>query len=481
MRIHLTVKTGSNQGHVFEFAEHRNFFVGRGKEAHFRIEDQGKFISRMHFMVEVNPPLCRLTDMESTNGTIVNDRRVQVVDLNDGDVITAGKTVLAVSLVEDLAEPAESIDITNVLARDETQAETDPTMTIVPRSGSSEDGRLPITVGEKAHPVSYERTTSLCRSCSVMLPGGLKRTQIASGHPDVTLFCPSCHDQLLASPQTVPGYQIVRELGRGGMGVVYLAIREADGTRIALKTIRPQAVINEAEMQRFLREASILSELDHPNIVAFHERGEASGILYFAMDYVPGVDASQLQKEQGGPIDPPRAIQIVGQLLQALDYAHAKGFVHRDIKPANILVSAEGGRELVQLSDFGLARVYQTSKMSGLTMKGDLGGTFAFMAPEQVTDLRDARPPVDQYSAGATLYKLLTDRYIYDFPSNYTGQIQTILFNDPVPILTRRPDLPVELARIIHRSLARDPKARFRDVREMRRGLEPFGGSRLES
>ncbi len=259
------------------------------------------------------------------------------------------------------------------------------------------------------------------------------------------------------------------------MGVVYLAIRDSDGSRIALKTIKPQGKTTEADIQRFLREASILSELDHPHIVAFRERGENAGLLYFAMEYVPGVDASQLQKDHGGPLAPPRAVRIISQLLQALEYAHTKGFVHRDIKPANILVDTEAGRETVQLSDFGLARVYQTSKMSGLTMKGDLGGTFAFMAPEQVTDLRDARPPVDQYSAGATLYKLLTDRYIYDMPSHYTAQIQTILFNDPIPILSRRPNLPQGLAEVIHRSLARDPNARFKDVREMRRALMAFG------
>ena len=110
MRVNLTVKAGPQQGRVFEFAEHRNFFVGRSKEAHFRIEDQGKFISRVHFMIEVNPPLCRLSDMESTNGTIVNEQRVKTVDLKDGDVITAGKTVLAVSVIDDGPDSAERSD-----------------------------------------------------------------------------------------------------------------------------------------------------------------------------------------------------------------------------------------------------------------------------------------------------------------------------------------------------------------------------------
>src|SRR4051812_28479641 len=124
MRVNLTVKSGSHQGRVFAFAEHRNFLVGRSKEAHFRIEDQGKFISRVHFMVEVNPPLCRLSDMGSTNGTIVNDLRVQAVDLKDGDVITAGMTVLAVSVIDDGPAPElssssedDSMGATNLIIR----------------------------------------------------------------------------------------------------------------------------------------------------------------------------------------------------------------------------------------------------------------------------------------------------------------------------------------------------------------------------
>ena len=129
------------------------------------------------------------------------------------------------------------------------------------------------------------------------------------------------------------------------------------------------------------------------------------------------------------------------------------------------------GREVVKLADFGLARVYQTSQLSGLTMMGDRGGTIAFVAPEQLTHFRDAKPAVDQYSAGATLYNLLTQRFVYDLPKQAEKRLLMILQDNPVPIQARGFDIPPPLADIIHRALARDPEARFADVKEMRQAL----------
>ena len=157
-----------------------------------------------------------------------------------------------------------------------------------------------------------------------------------------------------------------------------------------------------------------------------------------------------------------------------LDYAHAKGFVHRDIKPPNLLLEREEGRETVKLADFGLARAYQTSTLSGVTMKGDIAGTIAFMAPEQVNHLRESKPPVDLYAAGATLYWLLTGRYVYDLPRGLSNQILMVLQEAPVPIRSRRPDIPASLAAVIDRSLAREPEQRFADAKDMRRALLPF-------
>jgi serine/threonine-protein kinase len=287
-------------------------------------------------------------------------------------------------------------------------------------------------------------------------------------------LCPDCLARARELPQPVSGYEVIRELGRGGMGVVYLAYSTPAERLVALKTIQPEVAAGPVQVERFLREQRILQELDHPHIVPFHEMGKTESLLFFSMEYVRGTDAWCLREQHRGAFPIGRAVDWVCQLLQALDYAHAKGFVHRDIKPPNMLLQQEGNRETVKLADFGLARAYQTSTLSGLTMQGDLAGTIAFMAPEQVNHLRESKPPVDLYAAGATLYWLLTGRQIYDLPRGLSKQILMVLQDPPVPIRSRRPDIPAGLADVITRSLAREPEQRFANAKDMRRALVPF-------
>jgi serine/threonine-protein kinase len=244
------------------------------------------------------------------------------------------------------------------------------------------------------------------------------------------------------------------------MGVVYLALDFRQGHTVALKTIIPERQCGASEVERFLREARILQQLAHPHIVAFREMGELCGQLYFAMDFVAGVDARALLQREG-PLPIKRAVRLIAQALEALHHAHERGFVHRDVKPANLLVVQRDATEAVKVLDFGLARTYQMSRMSGLTMMGEVGGTVPFMAPEQLTNFREARPPVDQYAAAATLYHLLTGKYVHDFPADFQQRFLKILQDDPVPLRSRRPDVPEAVASVIHRALERSPEKRY--------------------
>jgi serine/threonine-protein kinase len=258
------------------------------------------------------------------------------------------------------------------------------------------------------------------------------------------------------------------------MGVVYLAHHKSGGPPLALKTITPSVEGSDGTLARFLREASILKRLDHTNIVGFREVGYHRGRFYFAMEYVPGPDTFELVKAHGGPLPIGRAVDLACQALDGLAYAHALGFVHRDIKPHNLLVARDGGRDLARLADFGLARIYQTSPLSGLTLAGQFGGTAGFLAPEQITNFRQAKPATDIYSLGATLYFLLTAARPFNFPAIVEQQLLMILQDDPIPIRSRRPEIPEALARAVHRALERDPAARFPDAPAMREALAPF-------
>ncbi len=412
----IAVTEGPHRGKVFQFRDHDTFLVGRSKRAHFRLPAKDEFFSRLHFLVELNPPHCQLMDMGSTNGTFVNGEKVALVELKDGDVIQGGQTVMKVTF----EDPEDEEDVTRSFQDNQ-----------IPAGGTPQ-------MGEKE-------------------PDHLVPVQLTS--------------ELSVVP-VLPGYELLRPLGKGGMGEVHLARRISDGRIVAVKTILPAVRGSATQVKRFLREAEILCQLDHPNIVKFLEMGESRGLLYFVMDYINGWDASKLVQQEG-LLSVSRTASLGCQLLDALQFAHERNFVHRDIKPGNIMVTLEAHDEL-KVVDFGLARVYQASKLSGLTITGQIIGTPKFMAPEQILQFREVNPSVDQFAAGATLYFLLTGQLIYDFPSSQRNCLLMILQEAPVPIRSRRPDIPEELAAVIHRSLAKEPADRFPDVQTMREALQAF-------
>jgi eukaryotic-like serine/threonine-protein kinase len=494
VRITLTVTEGPHQGKVFTFGEHDTFIVGRSARAQLQLSLNDQYFSRHHFLVEVNPPHCRLMDLGSRNGTFVNGTRMTSADLRDGDIIKAGHTVLLASIEQTVGSASETEAMAGApptpLAGSKTGVE--PYATVYPeeRSGGKgpftepiilteadivQDGVSTIPVHAASATPSAGSGVAACPACGGPLIAG---SWTAASGPGPAL-CGGCETAAGTQRQRIAGYRVIRELGRGAMGVVYLAVRVADGGLVALKTITPTTAATQHDIKRFLREARILRQLEHPHIVAFREMGESQGSFFFTMDYVRGIDAAKLLKQHKGGLPIGRAVELACQLLEALAYAHGRKFVHRDLKPSNLLVTegidaAGKARDVVKLADFGLARVYQSATFSGLTMQGDYGGTYPFMPPEQITHFRESQPPNDLYAAGATLYNLLTGRYVYDFPPTIERSVAMLLQDDPVPIRTRRKDIPPALARAVHRALAREPGDRHENARAMAEALAPF-------
>jgi serine/threonine-protein kinase len=278
-----------------------------------------------------------------------------------------------------------------------------------------------------------------------------------------------------AGGPAIPGYRIDHELGRGNMGVVYRATRESDGLAVAVKVITPTAGVTAKDAQRFLREARIMSSLEHKNIVRCIDSGDAGGLLYLVMELVTGPDLRQRVQERG-PLDVKKAVRLMLHALDGLAHAHAEGYVHRDVKPANLLLDGPKDRRVVKVADFGLARAFDECGISGLTMQGEVGGTPAFMAPELVTHYRDAKPAADQYSAAATLYFLLCGRFVLDFEPNARPEVHLsqIVMEERIPLRKRRADIPPGVEAVVMKALALEPQKRYRDVTALKEAIRAF-------
>jgi serine/threonine-protein kinase len=277
------------------------------------------------------------------------------------------------------------------------------------------------------------------------------------------------------TPQPVPHYTTLRELGRGAMGVVYLAQHNRTGRKVALKLIVPESAAARSAIDRFLREMSVISKLKHPNIVEWLEQGTTAGRFWFAMEYIDGTNLESVARGAGGryPID--QGCRMASQILKGLDHAHRQGFVHRDIKPENILIGrTSDGFLAAKISDFGLAKSYRSIGLSGLTFSGEMRGTIPFMPPEQMLDFKTVKPSGDLYATTATLYFLLTGQFIYDDVGEGIDVVELVMETPHVPIRRRRPEIPAALAAVIDRGLSRDAEDRYPDASALRQALRPF-------
>jgi N-acetylneuraminic acid mutarotase/tRNA A-37 threonylcarbamoyl transferase component Bud32 len=323
--------------------------------------------------------------------------------------------------------------------------------------------------------------TRTCRKCGTAVPPG-----------ELDGLCPNCVARLAFVPEPDPAdagrpptaalpvttlryfgdYELLEEIARGGMGVIYKARQLSLNRTVAIKMILTGQLASPADVQRFLAEAEAAANLQHPNIVAIHEIGQHEGQHYFSMDYIEGKNLAQVVHEfqdQGANPDFQRIARWVKALAAAIHYAHEKGTLHRDLKPSNVLIDAA---DQPHITDFGLAKRVQHD--SDLTISGQIIGTPNFMPPEQAAAKRGAiGPQSDIYSLGAILYFALTGQP--PFQGNTTQETLTkVLHDEPASPRALNSTIPRDLATICLKCLEKDPRRRYTSAKDLADDLGRF-------
>lgn len=425
-KVSLEIVDGPLKGKKFEFAEHDTFIFGRAPDCHAQLADD-PLVSRHHFILEVNPPLACLRDLGSLNATRVNNRKCggrgkgetpeegarrkyPGVDLNDGDRIRVGGTIMEVNIERAPVQQDESADVREEFAR-----------------------------------LIFEVNASKQKQAERFIE------------------------------QQVGGYIVEKEIGRGGFGAVYLARRMKDNLRVALKVMLSQVAVDKEDVDQFLREIRNVSFLKHANIVPIFDFGSADGIFFFAMECCEGGSVDVLMARHQGRVPLALAKPIIFQSLQALAYAHSKGFVHRDLKPSNLLLSLGQNEVVAKLGDFGLAKSFEKAGMSGLTLTGKYAGTPCFVPPEQITNFKYVKPVSDVWSMGATIYNMLTGAFPYPFSAE-RDPIDVILNEDVISIRERDKAIPKSFAAVVDRALAKQIKDRYQTAEELLSAVKKASG-----
>jgi serine/threonine-protein kinase len=509
-KVILTITCGPLAGQAFTFEEHTTRLLGRGGDCNPRLPDDQdhRLISRHHCLLEINPPAIRVRDFGSRNGTFVNGTKIGQrrpnqqpeevdhssfleVDLQDGDTLALARnhTVFRLQIVS----PRCCIDCGRELVEAEIQTQ----------EKTNTSGEVRCATCRKIHeqepqgapPVSP--TPQRCLSCGETLP------KTTSAEHTKAVLCAACQgdprrqvQNLLAQAapaaqdratfRGIVGYTLLQELGRGGMGEVYLVRHEATGEQVALKVMQPKVVATERAIAKFLREAEITHALRHPQVVTQRSLGYAAGVFFFTLDYCPGGSLRDRLRQHGGVLSIDEACNFILQALAGLHYAHTTplqarqadgttrtvtGVIHRDIKPANLLLAGNPNAPVVKVSDFGIAKTFELAGLSGMTRTGDLEGTAFYMPRQLVVDFKYAQPAVDVWAMAASLYQLLTGAVPRDFPQGCEPFL-AVLQHDAVPIQQRNPKIPSRLAEVIDHALRDRPEIGFQTAMEFKQALE---------
>jgi hypothetical protein len=476
-RVTIQLTAGHGAGEAIDCSEPTVLLLGRAKDCRPRYpREQHESVSRHHCLVEINPPDVRIRDLGSLRGTFIDGR------------------------IRDL----DSRDFTPVQAR---KLGGRP-------KGSKPDVKYSSSDVELADGAEVRLTKQGQAAFRVLihLPAQLPVVQSCAWcHREVTaerganrpgLFvCGACRENLKAIMHDLAGhahagdpnlralrsYTLGDELGHGGMGAVYLARHARTGQHAAIKLMLPNVAADDRAVAMFQREIRNTMALQHRHVVRLLDHGYARGAFFMVLEYCDGGSADKLLAQRGGVLPVDEAVEIVLQALDGLAYAHrapipfvrqkgggfapGTGLVHRDLKPANLFLSGWGSSRVVKIGDYGLAKAFDETGLSGGTRTGETAGTWKFMCRQQVVDYQHAPPAVDVWAMAASLYNLLTGQVPRAFPTGRDPWL-VVLEDAPVPILKRNPRLPPRLAEVVDRALLEEPCSTFQSAAEFKEALE---------
>jgi len=487
LKATFQIINGPMLGTKFSIDEDMEIVIGRGSDCQMQISrDYDPKISRHHCKVKINLPKVIILDLDSTNGTYINDVKVSAEEsiVESGSTIMVGDTYLKVLIVEPVmcldchcSLPANDL---NRYFREGCVYLCDECYEKV--SGDSLENRAQIkrTVfcsccGEKFVDIvpRNRRSPYVCRQCSAksLVPNMLKTQKIGGRH-------------MVGMEQ----FEIIKKVGQGGMGSVYQARNRDDGSIIALKIMLPSVAQSTALREDFVREMEHTRILFHPNIVRLiHTNRKESDDLFFTMEYCEAGNIYDLISSRSECMEVTEAFEIMEPCLDALEYAHeieihnielndgrvasARGLVHRDIKPSNIFLTQKEEFLIPKIADFGLAKAYELAGVTGNTMVGVIAGSLGYIPRQQVRDFKFCKPEVDIWAMAATLYFMLTKRTPRDFRKN-VDEVTTVLETPVVPIRDRRKSIPQAVADVIDLALVDSQDLYFKTAREFSEALK---------
>jgi serine/threonine-protein kinase len=488
VKVTLNVIAGPNTGEKFFFTESDTFLVGRSKKAHLRLAKKDDlYISRTHFILEIRRNVCYITDINSTNGTLVNGKRIDRAELYDNDEITIGNTKIQVLIDQDdtqrfhyvyCAQCKENVD--HEVDESVTDGERKSMNYTCKRCNAARGGNKVIT----KHYDLQKRYH--CVGCNCDLTEAANSDGRAVEFDDSMYLCTNCEWKWRTKSQALDAgeaYVVLSLIGRGAMGSVYKIVQVSTRRVYALKRVNIDGKKNSSGLKLFAREMDIQARLNHPHLVRYLDKGEAGDMPFLVSEFMPGGDLGKLIKATlKGPLPPEIACKIIIQVLNGLEFIHSSGYVHRDLKPSNFLLNrtyTDAGL-VVKITDYGLAKSYEEAgnSMYDFTQTGTFGGSLMFLSPEQITNYKSVKPPSDVYSVGVSLYYMLTSKYTVKYPpdSSRSGKkwrhpLDMVLEDTPIPVKERNKKLPAALADIVDKAVSKEEHKRFQSALELREAL----------